>query len=712
MSDQDNKPVEDEKLKAALEEIGTVLSPSIGEIIGQTKDPMAQVCLLLGHAMHIKFVFPRNLAEIADPEEKLEAICRESQIRKRKVLLPDDWWREDHGPLIGFWGKEETPVALLNSIHYQLIHKTFTKTITKQDAKEISSTAYMFYVPFDPKMKTGRQILNLIFKNYFRRWKAMIFTLMTAILYALFPSIAVKLLFQYAVPENLPYLIVYLTLGLLFSAIGFAFYNYFQGLLFLNIKGNTSNFILGAFWDLVLRLPSRFFRRHSIGSLTSRIFALEEIFRLADINSVTFLFSGGFALIYLAAMLYFAPTLAFLVFSVSIFGIGISAICSYFKIDILRKSLEAGSEIQGAALKFVIGIGKLRTARAESNAFSYWASLFTKYQSYRMRAQNLHDIAKTANHLLPLLSISLVYLAMFEWIPVKEISLSDFLAFNIAFGSFALALYPFGNALLEVVDILPLWERTKIFLEEKPEERTHHPTPAKLTGQIFLDNIVYSFDPKLPPILNGISLTIKPGEFIGIVGRGKTSLLRLLVGLEKPQSGAIFFDDKDLSSFEIQGLRKQIGTYFQDLRIFSSNIIFTLKAGGGQSSMEQCKEAIEFSNFTKDLESFPMKAMTHTDTLSGSQKERLFLSKAVIGNPPILLLDEPTASLDSESRNIVNRNIANLKATRIYATIRLDNLRKTDRIYVLDQGKVIQTGTFDTLAKEPGMFQSTLRRQQ
>lgn len=713
MDDPKKRSSANEELKAALEQIETVLNPSMADLIGQTKDLMAQACLIIGHAMQIKFVLPRDLAKISDPETKLEAICRESQIQKRKVRLEGDWWKEDHGPLLGFWGKEEHPAALLNRIQYQLVNKTNVKTITKPLAKEISSTAYMFYVPFNPKIKTGRQIFNLIVANHMRRWKAAIFTIFSAMIYTLFPPIAVKIFFQYAIPGNHPHLILYLVLGLFFSAIGIAFYHYLQGLFFLNIKGNSSNLVLGAFWDRLLRLPSRFFRRYATGTLSSYIFALDEIFRLANIHSLNLLFSGVFALLYLFAMLYFAPLLALLVFLISLFGIGISAVCSYCKIGVLRKAIDAGSAIQGALLKFVVGIGKFRTARAEAHAFSYWASLFTKYQSLRLKAQNLQDIAKTANHFLPLLSIFLVYLGLLEWIPVKEISLSNFLAFNIAFGSFCLTIYPLGDALLQLVDIIPLWERAKIFLEEHPEEEEHKPTPEKLSGQIQLDNLIYSFDPKLPPILNGISLTIKPGEFIGITGSGKTALFRLLVGLEKPQSGVIFFDDRDLWSLDLCGLRRQIGTYFQELRIFSSSIMMILKYGrsGGPYSEEQVQEAIEFSNFDKELASFPMKGMTRTDTLSGSQKERLFLSKAVIGNPPIILLDEPTASLDSESRSIVNRNIANRKETRIYATIHLDNLRKADRIYVLDKGKVIQTGIFEELANEPGWFAELLEKQ-
>src|SRR5690606_38177125 len=169
-----------------------------------------------------KFILPRNLAEISDPEKKLEAICRESQIQKKKVRLPDNWWEKDHGPLLGFWGKENKPVALLNRMPYQLVDKQNAQKITRQTATEIASAAYMFYVPFGSRLKTGKQILHRILTHHMKSGKAQLFTLLSAILYALFPPFAVKLLFQYAVPENNPLLILYLALGLLFSAIGLA----------------------------------------------------------------------------------------------------------------------------------------------------------------------------------------------------------------------------------------------------------------------------------------------------------------------------------------------------------------------------------------------------------------------------------------------------------------------------------------------------------
>lgn len=389
MDDQKQTAPVNEKLKAALEEIETVLTPSMAEIIGQTKDPMAQACLIIGHAMQIKFVFPRNLDEFADPEAKLEAICRVSQIQKRRVHLDEGWWDEDHGPLLGFWGKEGKPAALLYQIRYQLVDKVNRKAVTEQLSKKISSTAYMFYVPLNPKVKTGKQLFHLIITNHLRRWKGATFTLFSAILYALFPPFAVKILFQYAVPGNQPSLIFYLFLGLFFSAIGLAFYHYLQGLFFLNVKGNSSNLVLGVFWDRLLRLPSKVFRHYATGDLSSRLFSLNEMLQLASVQSLNLLFSGIFAVIYLAAQLYFAPLLGLLVFLVFLLGIAINCLCIYFKIGLLRKALDMGSAIQGAILKFVVGIEKLRTARAETHAFSYWASLFTKYQSEQLKARNL-----------------------------------------------------------------------------------------------------------------------------------------------------------------------------------------------------------------------------------------------------------------------------------------------------------------------------------
>lgn len=702
-----------EKLIAALEEIGAVLSPSVADIVGQTTDPVAQACLLVGHAMNIKFICPPELADLSDDEEKLELICRVSQIQKRKMYLNDGWWSEDHGPFLGFWGEEGKPAAFLNPMKYKLVDKANSKVVTSSLAKEISDTAYMFYAPFDFKVKIGSQVFRHLLGQHLRRWAVAIPTIVVGIIYALFPSIATKLLFQYAIPQNSPSLIIYLSLGLVFSAIGLSLYHFLKGLFFLNLKGHFSNFLRGAFWDHLLRLPAQFFRRFAIGDLFSRVFALDLIDKLTDINFLNPLFMGVFAALYFIAMFYFVPFLSLIVLLISVVGIGISVACGYFRAAIIRKSLDLEGTIQGLLLHFIRGIGNLRVARAETNAFSLWASMFAKNQSYRLKAKHIQNIASISNHFLPLFSIFFVYLAILEWIPIKEIALSDFLAFNIAFGSFCLTIYPFADSLIELMDIGLLWERVKLIFQEPTEESIYRPNPIKLTGEIKLDDVIFSYHPKVAPILNGISLAIKPGEFIGIAGKsgsGKSTLLQLLLGFEKPQSGVIFFDEQDLQSLEIRNIRGQIGAAFQGLGMIPGGIMQILFAGK-KVPKEQIAEALEFANLSQDIQSFPMKLATPTHTLSGSQKERLALCRAVLGNPSILLLDEPTSSLDGLSRQRVNRNIKNQKATRLLATTQLDNLRKTDRIYVLDQGKIVQVGTFDELAKMPGLFFEILSKQ-
>ena len=245
----------------------------------------------------------------------------------------------------------------------------------------------------------------------------------------------------------------------------------------------------------------------------------------------------------------------------------------------------------------------------------------------------------------------------------------DFLAFNLAFGSFVIAIYPAFTTWMMLVNQAPVWRRARIILEE-PLEQYHAGTVHRLEGEVLIDSIVFGYDPKMPPVLNGITMAIKRQEFIGIVGAsgsGKSTLVRLLLGFEKPYSGAIYYDQKNLEYLNMRDIRKQIGL---------------------QTAMP-----------------------TDGGTLSGGQKQRLLLARAIISNPSLLIFDEATSAFDNKAQEVVSANIANMKVTRIVIAHRLSTIRNVDRIYVIDKGVVAQVGTYDELAKTTGLFSEMLQRQ-
>jgi ATP-binding cassette subfamily C protein len=256
-----------------------------------------------------------------------------------------------------------------------------------------------------------------------------------------------------------------------------------------------------------------------------------------------------------------------------------------------------------------------------------------------------------------------------------------------------------------------------VIIEEPQELLMKKSNPGKLTGDIRLDHVTFSYEEEGASILNDVSIRLSPREMIGIVGpsgSGKSTLIRMILGFETPRSGAVYFNGKDLSHLNLSEVRKQMGVVLQGGGIIAGTLYQNIVAGG-QYTEEEIDRAITLASFKNDLENFPMGLHTvvpmNGETLSGGQKQRLLITRALLPNPKILLLDEATSALDNNSQEEITQNIDQLDISRIVIAHRLSTIKNADRIYVLEKGEVTQTGSFESLSNEPGLFAEMLKRQ-
>jgi len=320
------------------------------------------------------------------------------------------------------------------------------------------------------------------------------------------------------------------------------------------------------------------------------------------------------------------------------------------------------------------------------------------------------------NSIFPILTLLLIFFVIVT--SKTPIPVSVFLAFYAAYIPFSTAFFELGGAIMQMVPVFPLWARSKVILEENQEISVHKNKVTKLRGEIHLDELFFRYEEDGPLILDNVSIVVNPKEFIGIVGPsgcGKSTLLRLLLGFEKPHSGAIYFDEKDFSSLDAQGVRKQMGVVLQEGGIVGGSVYNNIVCSGIYTK-EQIGKALELSGFADDVASFPMGLHTVLsmggETLSGGQKQRLLITRALLSNPKILLFDEATSALDNRSQAKITENINKLNISRIVIAHRLSTIREADRIYVMEKGKVVQKGTFDELSRAPSLFADMLARQQ
>ncbi len=650
---------------------------------------LQRALLTIGKELNIAFIFPKN--------EDLFSICETSEIRVRKVILEKGWAKKHVGPLLCF--SSGVPIA-------------YTGGKLKG---AIDDVAYMFYPSFPFEIRTGKELFSYLLKMHLKLTSSLGFYGFVASIIAFLPPIATSLIFKYAVPLSDVSLVMYLFLGLLFSAVGFVIFSFLRNFCFLRLEALSDHFLQSSLWDRLLTLPASFFRKFSAGSLFWKMSSFSRIRQLIRENASYRILNGVFACFYLLIMLIYSPLLTFLSGSIAFLTLGVTGMFMRKRAKLLRQEAKMQEELQSIIVQMVGGVGKLRTTQSEKNAFSYWLSTFTKAKKLHMRAQNIQNIVFTYARALPIFSMWIVYFALIEFIGIKNLALPDFLGFNIALGSFSLAIYPLNETLISLVGILPFWSQAKEVLSEVPEESKENLTPGKLSGKIHIDEVFFSYESYLA--LDNISITIQPGEFIGIVGSsgsGKSTILRQLLGFETPSSGAIYYDDQDLASLNVRAVRKQIGTVLQTSGILSGTIYDNI-VGGGAYTGAQVKAAIELAGFKEDLLSFPMGLHTYIPsgggTLSGGQRQRLLLARALIGDPSILILDEATSSLDNRTQTLVTKNIETLNVTRVVVAQRLSTIQKADRIYVIDAGQIVQEGTFEELGKTPGIFQEMLERQ-
>ena len=242
--------------------------------------------------------------------------------------------------------------------------------------------------------------------------------------------------------------------------------------------------------------------------------------------------------------------------------------------------------------------------------------------------------------------------------------------------------------------------------------------PIDLSGHIQFDHISFRYSEDGPPIIDDVTLDIRPGEFVAIVGEsgsGKSTLLRLALGLEDPSSGAVYYNERDLAYLDRRSVRRQIGVVTQDGSLMPGDILDNIIGMGDDLTIEDGWRAADLANVREDIEAMPMGMFTPvsdgSSTFSGGQTQRLRIAAALVRRPRVVFLDEATSWLDARTQAEVMRGIESIAATRVVVAHRLSTIRKAERIYVMQNGRIVQQGTFDELSEIEGPFKELVKRQ-
>lgn len=706
-----------ERLAAPLlPEEATELAP----ILKSEQNPLVIACEVVASRMGIAIQSYPGI-EKHPPKIALKNIARYSRIRIRQVALRGEWWRSTSGPLLGFFVATEQAVALLpTSNHaYELVDPVTQsrRPITAEVEAELSSFAYAFYRPFFTQAPTAREMLEFGLHDS-RSSLLSVLWMGTAIgLLELLPPVAVDKIFSNIIPNADRGLLLQVGLTLLLVALVTGVFRVLRGFAVLEVQSKMDVSIQAAIWDHILNLPPAFFRKYSSGELGVRAMGITEIRRLLSGHIMNAILNSLSAMFNLVLLFVYSPELALVALCIAVGAAVVITVSGIYQLRYQREQNRVQREISGKVLQLLTGIVKLRASDSERRALAIWGERFASQRALAYKARSVSNRLLAFNAGYPTLA-SLLIFAVVAYAPLSDLETGAFLAFNLAFTQFLVAMLTLGAVSVSVLVIVPTFQQIRPILDAEPEVDERKAPPGELTGDIEVSHVTFRYAEDSPLVLNDISLRIRPGDFVALVGAsgsGKSTLLRLLLGFDVPESGEVFYDGQALSGLDLWSIRQQIGVVLQNARIMSGDIFTNIVSSSAHLTLDDAWHAAAMAGFEEDVRPMPMGMQTIISegggNLSGGQRQRLLIARALANKPRILFFDEATSALDNRTQEIVSRSLENQRITRVVIAHRLSTIMNANQIHVFEHGRIVQSGTYAHMINHPGPFAELAKRQ-
>lgn len=663
---------------------------------------------------------PREVPDgLKDMNDRLEYLMRPAGIMRRTVTLEGAWYRDCVGALLCSRKDDGTPVALLpyGLTGYRFFDEQTGKWVrlNKKTAQRIDGEAICFYKPL-PLKKIGIKDLLVYIIGCMSTADLVlvgISTLAVSLLGLLTPKL-----------QNLIYGPVIESTGtqFLFAVFGFLiclslsqiFIGVTKQLILSRLESKMNIQVQAAGMMRLLSLPATFFKEYSSGDLSARMSYITALCSTLANSILTTGLSSILSLVYITQMASYGPGLVIPGLSVIVCTVFFSVITTFAQIRISKKQMELGAKESGLEYSLVSGVQKIRLAGAEKRAFAKWANAYAKGAKLQYDPPKFLKLSGVFSSCISLIGTVVIYYFAIR----TGVSLADYYAFSSAYAMVMGAFAALAGMATTFAQIRPMLDMVRPILETVPEMDENKKMVTRLSGGIELNNVSFRYTENGPLILDDLSLKIRPGQYVAIVGAtgcGKSTLMRLMLGFETPQKGAIYYDGKDLATLDLKSLRQHIGTVMQNGKLFQGDIYSNIVISAPRLTIEQAWEAARMAGIAEDIAAMPMGMHTiiseGSGGISGGQRQRLMIARAVAPKPRILMLDEATSALDNMTQKIVSDSLEGLKCTRVVIAHRLSTIRQCDRIIVLDKGKIIEDGKYDELIAKNGFFAQLVERQ-
>ena len=657
---------------------------------------------------------------IQDVMKDVDVLLSATGLMAREVRLGDHWQRTAYGPMLGTLQETGTVVALLpgtvSGYHYIDPESGKKIRITARNEQLLAREAICFYRPL-PRKKLGIPDLLLYMKTCISAGDVILIVLaaLAATLVGMIEPRVYSLVTGTILKNRNMNLLTGMMVFLLSSAFAAQMISLIRSLLLKRISTKTSQAVQASVMMRILSLPVSFFRKYSSGDLYSRASSVDSLCETILNSILSVGLSGLMSLLYITQIFDFAPALVWPSLLITLTTVIISLAASIVQIDLSRKEMKLSAEEQGLLYPTLNGLQKIRMAGAENRFFARWANLYAKKALLEYHPPSFLKL----NSVL-ITGISLAGTILLYFLAVQNgVAVNQYYAFSAAFGRVSAAFTALAGIAASAASIRPILEMADPILKAEPEGTDEKNLIDHINGRIEMSHVSFRYSDDTPYVLNDLSLSVKAGEYIAIVGRtgcGKSTLVRLLLGFEKPNKGAVYYDNYDLASLDPCSLRKHIGVVIQNGELFQGDIFSNITISAPQLTMDEAWEAAEIAGIAQDIREMPMGMQTMISEgqggISGGQKQRLLIARAVAPKPRILIFDEATSALDNKTQRQVSEALDRLKCTRIVIAHRLSTVRNCDRILVMDQGAIIEEGNYDELIQRNGRFAELVARQQ
>ncbi|NLA69733.1 MAG: ATP-binding cassette domain-containing protein [Clostridiales bacterium] len=693
--------------------MGKRLTDALYDEVKTTEDAMARIL----RYYHIKPVeVPKS---IKDRNQQIEYIIQPKGIMSRTVKLTEGWHKDAIGAMLGVLKEDGKTVALIprkTTGYYYLSPVTGRKEKVCGPCEALfEEEALLFYPPL-PLGKLTIKDLKKYMLSTLSEWDIAILLAVTAAatMVGLLLPIINKLIFGQVLSSSNARVLGAIGCFLISVTICKAMMELIRTLILDKIVLKMDIAIESASMMRLLSLPASFFKKFSSGDLSRRLEYLRALYEAISEVMLTSSVSSLFSLIYIIQIFIYARQLIIPAILVLLLMLIVAVLLGQAQAKFSRTEMEYTSKESGTEYSIITGIQKIKIAGAEKRAFAKWAGEYAEVARAAYDSPSLIRLNAVLATAITLLGTIAIYIFAIAY----KIPVDDYLAFDTAFGMASVAFVSLSEIILMTANIRPMLDMAEPIFNEKPEVTGNRKMVRKLSGRVELNHLSFRYSPTMPLILDDVSLSIKNGEYIAVVGDtgcGKSTLIRLLLGFESPQKGSISYDNRNINELDLKSLRKNIGVVTQNGKLFLGDIYSNIALSDLSLSEEDVWEAAEIAGIADDIRQMPMGMHTvisdSMGVISGGQKQRIMIARAVVASPKILIFDEATSALDNISQKKISDALDSLNCTRIVIAHRLTTIKQCDRIIVLKNGNIVEDGTYETLIEKNGHFAELIERQ-